>query len=115
MTTLMQWARHHLPRLGTALHQRCLAPVLAVLRWEGVILLAGIGLASLGALATRWLFVFGLIAALLLGLAWGRALAPGARGQSSWLAWAPGTRAKMRSGPGARRAAKKIGARAQVL
>ena len=81
MTTLMQWARHHLPRLGTTLHQRCLAPVLAVLRWEGVILLAGIGLASLGALATRWLFVFGLIAALLLGLAWGRALAPGARGQ----------------------------------
>lgn len=52
-------------------------PALAVLRWEGVILLAALGFGLVSALATRWFYAFVIMSALLLYAAWMRALGTG--------------------------------------
>lgn len=52
---------------------RLLCPAVAVLRWEGVLLLAALGFGTASALATRWFVAFILIAAAFLLIAWVRA------------------------------------------
>lgn len=57
---------------------RALAPAaLALVRWEGAVLLAAIGFGAVSAFATRWFVAFVLLAAAFLYIAWSRALGAG--------------------------------------
>lgn len=53
--------------------RRLLQPVLVLIRWEGVILLAALGFGTVSALATRWFVTFILLAGAFLYIAWMRA------------------------------------------
>jgi len=76
------WARRRLERLrATELYRRYLRPAVSVLRWEGIILLGALGFAIVSALVTRWFILFVFLAAVLLGLAWGRAFDESEKGQ----------------------------------
>jgi Patatin-like phospholipase len=52
---------------------RLIGPALAVIRWEGVVLLAALGFAIVSAFATRWFVAFILLSAAFLYLSWMRA------------------------------------------
>jgi len=53
--------------------RRLVQPAVTVLRWEGVVLLAALGLGIVSALATRWFVLFVTLSAVFLYLAWMRA------------------------------------------
>ncbi|MCH7892612.1 MAG: hypothetical protein IH921_14025 [Gemmatimonadetes bacterium] len=80
--SIAEWARRRLERLrATELYRRYLRPAVSVLRWEGIILLGALGFAIVSALVTRWFILFVFLAAVLLGLAWGRAFDESEKGQ----------------------------------
>jgi predicted acylesterase/phospholipase RssA len=62
-----------LPESRNAKLKRLFQPAVAVLRWEGVVLLAAVGFGIVSALATRWFLVFILFSAGFLYMSWARA------------------------------------------
>ena len=78
----VQWGRQRLLRLGeTRTYRRFLRPIVSVLRWEGVILLGALGFALVSVLATRWFFLFVVLALAFLCVSWVRAFDEGAAGE----------------------------------
>ena len=79
---LAERARKRLERVAaTRAYQRYCRPAIAVLRWEGIILVAALGFAFISALATQWFILFIVLAAAFLGLAWVRAFDESAKGR----------------------------------